>query len=112
MTLPDKDVGCHLTGFKTKCRDLVVSGKCNRWIQVQGHNPNTGEAVNRHNCIDNWMPMLLIENSQMQRQTGAAVESLRNEWIKIHGSLVEAILHLSHERSNDTRLIDVNANNN
>ena len=28
------------------------------------------------------MPLLLIENSQMQRQTGAAVESFRNEAVK------------------------------
>ena len=30
-------------------------------------------------CAVKWIPMLLIENSQMQRQTGAAVESFRNE---------------------------------
>jgi hypothetical protein len=28
------------------------------------------------------MPMLTIENSQQQRQTGAAVESFRNEVVK------------------------------
>jgi hypothetical protein len=28
------------------------------------------------------MPVLLIENSQQQRQTGAAVESFRNEMVK------------------------------
>ena len=28
---------------------------------------------------NNWMPFLLIENSQKQRETGAAVESFRNE---------------------------------
>jgi hypothetical protein len=28
------------------------------------------------------MPMLLIENSGQQRQTGAAVESFRNEMVK------------------------------
>lgn len=30
--------------------------------------------------------MLLIENSQMQRQTGAAVESFRNEMVKSNES--------------------------
>jgi hypothetical protein len=80
--LPDKDIGCHHTGFTRKCRELVASGECNRWLQIQGQNPNTGEKVNQYNCIDNWTPMLLIENSQMQRQTGAAVESFRNEVIQ------------------------------
>ena len=78
MDLPDKDVMCHKTGFSKSCNKLVSSGKCNRWMQIQGSDPNTGEPVNRHKCVDDWIPMLLIENSQMQRQTGAAVESLRN----------------------------------
>ena len=30
-------------------------------------------------CAVTWLPMLMIENSQQQRQTGAAVESFRNE---------------------------------
>jgi hypothetical protein len=29
-----------------------------------------------------WMPMLMIENSQQQRHTGAAVESFRNEMVR------------------------------
>jgi hypothetical protein len=42
-------------------------------------NPNTGEQVDDWGCAIAWLPVLLIENSQQQRQTGAAVESLRNE---------------------------------
>lgn len=82
MDLPDKDVGCHRTGFARKCRDLVVSGECKRWMQIHGHNPNTGDPVSQSKCSDDWLPLLLIENSQMQRQTGAAVESFRNEMVK------------------------------
>ncbi len=51
---------------------------CWKWIQVQGSNPNTGEEMSEFKCSDSWMPILTIENSQQQRQTGAAVESLRN----------------------------------
>lgn len=78
LNLPDEKVGCHHTGFEKKCRQLVCDGVCNRWIQIIGTNPNTGEPVNQFDCVDNWTPMLLIENSQLQRQTGAAVESFRN----------------------------------
>ena len=45
-------------------------------------NPNTGEDVDHWSCAVTWMPMLTIENSQQQRQTGAAVESFRNEVVK------------------------------
>ena len=82
MDLPAKELGCHRTGFAQDCRELVTSGKCNRWIQIQGHDPNTGQPVNRCDCVDNWTPMLLVENSMVQRQTGAAVETLRNQMIK------------------------------
>jgi hypothetical protein len=40
------------------------------------------QPVDRFGCVDSFLPMLLIENAQMQRQTGAAVESFRNEMVK------------------------------
>ena len=55
--------------------------KCAWFTQVRGTNPQTGREVDEWGCAVNWMPMLLIENSQQQRQTGAAVESFRNETI-------------------------------
>lgn len=49
------------------------------WVQIRGMNPNTGEEIDQWNCSFFFLPMLLIENSHMSRQTGAAVESFRNE---------------------------------
>jgi hypothetical protein len=59
-----------------------VCHRCPLWIQVRGVNPNTGESIDRWDCSFALLPTLLIENSQMQRQTGAAVESFRNEMVK------------------------------
>jgi hypothetical protein len=103
MDLPPEAVYCHHTGFKKKCRALVTSGACNRWMQVRGMNPNTGEDINRSDCVDNWTPILLIENSQMQRQTGAAVESFRNEMVRGNDRTVAALLTSGKPRliSND-----------
>jgi len=56
--------------------------KCAFFTQVRGNNPNTGEEVDEWACAIAWMPVLMIENSQQQRQTGAAVESFRNEMVK------------------------------
>lgn len=81
MDLPDPKIGCHRTGFTKKCRKLVTDGICNRWMQIAGNNPNTGEPLNKCDCIDNWGPVLMIENSQQQRQTAAAIESFRNEMV-------------------------------
>ena len=56
--------------------------QCAWFTQVRGTNPNTGKEVDEWACAIAWLPMLLIENSQQQRQTGAAVESFRNEVVK------------------------------
>ena len=59
-----------------------VGLQCSWFTQIRGMNPNTGEPVDEWGCAITWMPMLLIENSQQQRSTGAAVESFRNEVVK------------------------------
>jgi hypothetical protein len=51
-------------------------------MKIVGTNPNTGKEVEEWGCSMAWMPMLMIENSQQQRGTSAAVESFRNEMVK------------------------------
>lgn len=68
---------CPLDGFNP-CRQL----DCAWFMKINGTNPNTGKEVEEWGCAMAWMPMLMIENSQQQRSTGAAVESFRNEMVK------------------------------
>ncbi len=68
---------CPLNKFQP-CKQL----ECAWFVQIRGTNPNTGEAVDEWGCAQAWLPVLMIENSQQQRQTGAAVESFRNEMTK------------------------------
>jgi hypothetical protein len=78
---------CPLDGFNP-CRQL----ECAWFLKIAGHNPNTGEPVDDWGCSMAWMPIMLIENSQMQRQTGAAVESFRNEMVKANEASTAALL--------------------
>ena len=55
---------------------------CAWFTKVVGYDTNTGKEVEDYQCAIAWLPMLLIENSGQQRQTGAAVESFRNEMVK------------------------------
>lgn len=71
-----KDPICPLLG-----KPCVEHG-CRFWIMVQGHNANTGQDVSEWDCAVAWLPILLIENSQQQRSTGAAVESFRNQMVR------------------------------
>ena len=64
---------CPLNGF-APCRKL----DCGWFIQLRGTHPNTGEPIDEWGCAMAWQPILMIETAQQQRQTGAALESLRN----------------------------------
>jgi hypothetical protein len=63
-------------------KDECIQLKCAWFTKVEGYNINTGKQVEEWNCAMTFIPMLLIENSGMSRQTGAAVESFRNEMVK------------------------------
>jgi hypothetical protein len=63
-----------------------IEHKCAWYTHIRGVNPNTGQEVDEWSCTISWIPMLLIENSQQQRSTGAAVESFRNEMVKANES--------------------------
>ena len=53
------------------------------WItQIRGNDPQTGKEIDEWDCAVKWMPTLLIENSNQQRHTSAAVESFRNRIVE------------------------------
>jgi hypothetical protein len=75
---------CPLNNFEP-CKEL----ECAWFTQIRGHNPNTGADLDEWGCAISWLPILMIENSQQQRSTGAAVESFRNEMVKANSILLE-----------------------
>ena len=73
----------------------TVCHKCPWWCRLVGKNPQTEELVDDWRCAIAMLPLLLVENSQQQRATGAAVESLRNNVVRsiateINGRLIDA----------------------
>jgi hypothetical protein len=60
-------------------KEDCIQFKCKFFQKIQGSDPQTGNPVDEYDCAFLWNNILLIENSQQQRQTGAAVESFRNE---------------------------------
>ena len=65
---------CPLDGF-APCRQMG----CGWFTRLAGTNPNTGAETDEWGCAMAWLPLLLVENASQSRQTGAAVESFRNE---------------------------------
>ena len=92
----DAKILCPLMGSECIEDGAIKDGelvKCRFWVHVQGTNPQTGETVSNGDCAFCWTPVLLIENSQQQRQTGAAVESFRNEMVKANESSQQLLLN-------------------
>ena len=71
---------------------------CAWFTRVQGYDMNSGNQVDNYECAISWLPMLLIENSGQQRQTGAAVESFRNEMVKANEVNTQLILAASESQ--------------
>jgi hypothetical protein len=68
---------------------------CAWYTRVQGVDVNTGNQVDSYECAISWLPMLLVENSGQQRQTGAAVESFRNEMVRSNEKSQEILIATS-----------------
>ncbi|MET3969081.1 hypothetical protein [Bradyrhizobium sp. S3.9.1] len=81
-----------------------VCHKCPWWTLVRGKNPQSEEMIDDWRCAVALLPMLLVENAQMQRQTGAAMETFRNDMVS---GVVQAV---SHASDNAGRLIDARNN--
>jgi len=79
--------GTYCPLLKKEC----IGIKCAWFTRVQGYDTNTGKEVDEYQCAIAWMPMLMVENSGQQRQTGAAVESFRNEMVKANENSVKLL---------------------
>jgi hypothetical protein len=98
----DAKVICPMMGGEECVEDGAIRNgelvKCRLWIHIQGKNPQTGETVNNGDCAMAWMPVLLIENSKVNRETGAAVESMRNESVTTGQQITAALLTAANSK--------------
>jgi hypothetical protein len=79
MKIPHADEGMVCPLHKVDMSK--VCHRCPWWTRVVGKNPQNEEMIDDWRCAVSLLPMLLVENAQMSRQTGAAVESFRNEMV-------------------------------
>lgn len=82
-----------------------IEHECMWYIQLRGTHPQTGEPVDSFDCTMVVQPLLMIENSNQQRKTGAAIESFRNETIKSNFTTQQLLLEAANTNNNSTLLI-------
>ena len=68
-------------------------------MQIRGNHPQSGAEIDEWGCSVVWTPFLLIENSKLQRETGSAVESFRNEMVKSNYSATAAMVEAIAQNS-------------
>jgi hypothetical protein len=91
----DKKILCPMMGGECVEDGAIRDGElvaCRFWVHVMGRDPQTDKDVNMGDCAIAWMPVLMIENSKVNRETGAAVESMRNESVTTGQQITSALL--------------------
>lgn len=71
-----------------------VSGeklKCVEWIKLGGMDPQTGQPIDHWMCARVALPMLLVENSNQQRQVAKSVDKVANQVNKQRAEFIGAL---------------------
>jgi hypothetical protein len=59
-----------------------VCHKCPWWTRIMGKHPQSEEMVDNWHCAIALLPLLLVDNTQVNRGTVAAVETMRNDIVQ------------------------------
>jgi hypothetical protein len=106
----DAKIICPLMGGEECIEDGSIRNgelvSCRFWVYVHGKNPQTGEDIRNGDCAMAWTPILMIENSKINRETGAAVESFRNEMVKANKSSQQLLLETSKLKTNTNNCLE------
>ena len=85
-----------------------VEHKCAWYTCVRGTNPNTGEEIDDWRCAVSWMPMMTVEIAQKSNQTGAAIESFRNEVVDANHQNQQLYAHALQQGINVAQITPLN----
>ena len=86
------EIACPLGARCEEIREGKLQ-RCAWFIALQGKNPQNGKDIDRWGCAIGWLPLLLIENTGVNKGQTAALESFRNETVKgqkVFNSILEA----------------------
>src|SRR6516165_10754934 len=75
-----------------------VCHKCPWWTRIIGKHPQSEELVDNWHCAIAILPMLLIENAQVGRSTGAAMETFRNDIVDSAKGAISTAIQMAASR--------------
>lgn len=80
--IPSEKRRCHHCQMEKSCRDLVLSGACERWVNIKGQHPQTGEPLDRWGCVDDLNHILLLEIGNQTSKVSVELNVMRNDSAK------------------------------
>ena len=93
---------CPLNQFQP-CKEL----ECAWFMKVAGKDPQKDTEIEEWGCAIPWIPIFLMENNRVTFQTGAAVESFRNEMVKSNEISNQVLLAAAQFSNPELKVIEV-----
>lgn len=89
-------------------KKACIEHQCEWYINVMGTHPQTGELMNDFKCSMAFFPILLVENSNQQRQTAASVDKVANQIQRSRAEFIGALPQGARDRlvKVDVKLLD------
>lgn len=75
-----------------------VESKCRLWTHLLGKNPQGDGVVDKFGCAIEFLPILLVENAQMIRQTAASTDKVANQVQKSRAEFIGALTQDAQKR--------------
>jgi len=75
-----------------------VCHKCPWWTRMIGKHPQSEEMIDNWHCAIAVLPLLLVDNTQVNRGTHAAVESMRNDVVASATEAISVAIQMSNAR--------------
>lgn len=75
-----------------------VENKCKFWTHLVGKNPQSEGTVDKFGCAVEFLPILLVENAQMIRQTAASTDKVANQVQKSRAEFIGALTNDAQKR--------------
>ena len=68
--------------------------RCRWYVKLVGTDPQTGNPIDEFRCTQEWSVIMDVENTQQVKQTGAAIESFRNNMVAQNNVLLNSTTKL------------------
>jgi len=88
MTCPLNGMAC-VNGFRSdfKPNQTGHTSECRWWTHVYGKDPQTEKILDHFDCSMAWMPVVMLEVSQMSRHNTSSLDKVANSMEDIGGKI-------------------------